>query len=266
MGYGISDIGGGGIAGSGSQVAGNSPSSISHLSYSTSTRVLVQPFPADERGLEMVEAERKERGKNRIVYVGAGGTIMEKGWREFLAQVKKEPLAKEVAIEIYGTNPFWKEGERRYLQSIAEQMGIKGLVIEEPKRVSYERSLALAKGADGLLVLGVDDPNYQPSKLHTYLATGLPLLILAREGSKLPRQMENVEGVKVLRFEGVKVPSSTVNSFGGAASEGSQGGMREYLQSVKDGKRWPGRPRLTAREAAVEHSKLFEKVVEAVSR
>ena len=250
------------------QAAGtlDSPSSISHLPSPTSTRVLVQPFPADEKGLEMVEGEKRGTEKKRIVYVGAGQAIMEKGWREFLGQLKKEPLARQVGIEIYGTNPFWKEGERRYLQSIAKEEGLSGLVIEEPKRVSYQRSLALAKGADGLLVLGVDDPNYQPSKLHTYLATGLPLLILAREGSTLPRQMENVEGVKVLRFEGVKVPSSTVNSFGGAASEGSQGGMREYLQSVKDGKRWPGRPRLTAREAAIGHSQLFERVVGAVSR
>ncbi len=224
-------------------------------------RVLVQPFPADERGLEMVEAERRETGKKRIVYVGAGGTIMEKGWREFLGQLRKEPLANEVGIEIYGTDPFWKEGERRHLQSIAEEMGLKGMVIEEPKRVSYERSMALAKGADGLLVLGVDDPNYQPSKLHTYLATGLPVLILAREGSTLPRQMEDVEGVKVLRFEGAKVLS-----FGGPNEGQVEGGMREYFQNVKEGSRWPGRPRLTAKEAAIGHSQLFEKVVGAVSR
>ena len=125
----------------------NSPSSISDLPYPTSTRVLVQPFPADERGLEMVKAGRRETGKKRIVYVGAGGTIMEKGWREFLMQLKKEPLAKEVVIEIYGTDPFWKTGHRVYLQEIAEEMGLGGLVVEEPTRVSYERSLALVKGA-----------------------------------------------------------------------------------------------------------------------
>ena len=93
-------------------------------------------------------------GKRRIVYVGAGGSIVEKGWREFLMALKKEPLAGKVGIEIYGTNPFWKDGEPRFLQSIAEEMGLRGLVVEEPTRVSYERSLALVKGADGLLVLG----------------------------------------------------------------------------------------------------------------
>ena len=213
----------------------------------------------------MVEAERRETGKKRIVYVGAGGTIMEKGWREFLAQLKKEPLAKEVGIEIYGTDPFWKEGERRHLQSIAEEMGLKGMVIEEPKRISYERSLALVKGADGLLVLGVDDPNYQPSKLHTYLATGLPVLVLCHERSDLPRQVGGVEGVKVLRFEGAEEPSFATSSPGGAASEGSKGGMREYFQNVKEGSRWPNRSRLTAKEAAIGHSQLFKKVVAAVS-
>ena len=152
-----------------------------------------------------------------------------------------------------------------------------GLVIEEPKRVSYQRSLALAKGADGLLVLGVDDPNYQPSKLHTYLAVGLPVMVLCHEQSDLTRQLKGVEGVKLLGFEGERRPSFATNhaewgeasSFAKATedkSEGSQGGMREYLQNIKEGKRWPNRSRLTAREAAIEHSKLFEKIVGAVSR
>jgi hypothetical protein len=229
-------------------------------------RVLVQPFPSDERGLEMVKAERRETGKKRIVYVGAGGAIMEKGWREFLAQLKKEPLAGEVVIEIYGTDPFWKTGDRVYLQKISEEMGLRGLVVEEPKRVAYERSLALVKGADGLLVLGVDDPNYQPSKLHTYLATGLPVMVLARAGSDLPRQIEGVEGVNILKFEAERRPSFAANSCGGVATEGSQGGIGEYLQSVKEGKRWPGRRRLTVKEAAITHAQLFNALTRAVSR
>jgi glycosyltransferase involved in cell wall biosynthesis len=252
MGDGRSEIGTPGVAGGGSLVAGNFPSSISDLPYPTSTHVLVQPFPADERGLEMVKAERRETGKKRIVYVGAGGNIMERGWKEFLGQLKKEPLAKEVVIEIYGTDPFWKTGDRVYLQKISEEMGLRGLVVEEPTRVSYERSLALVKGADGLLVLGVDDPNYQPSKLHTYLATGLPAMVLCHQQSDVRRQMESVEGVKVLRFEGGKVIDS--------GKEQVESGMNEYLQSVKEGKRWPQRKRLTAGEAAFSHAQLFSAV------
>ena len=223
-------------------------------------RVLVEPFPADEKGLEMVEVEKKKTGKRRIVYVGAGGSIMEKGWREFLMALKKEPLAGKVGIEIYGTNPFWKDGEPRFLQSIAEEMGLRGLVVEEPTRVSYERSLALVKGADGLLVLGVDDPNYQPSKLHTYLATELPVMVLCHQQSDLPQQLEGLEGVNILKFEAERRPSFAANSCGGAATEGSQGGIEEYLQNVNEGKRWPGRKRLTVKEAAAGHVRLFNAV------
>lgn len=210
--------------------------------------VLVQPFPADERALEMAKAERGRAGKKRIVYVGAGGTIMEKGWREFLAALKKESASREIIIEIYGTNPFWKEGDRRFLQAIAEEMGLPGVVIEEPTRVSYERSLALVKGADGLLVLGVDDPNYQPSKLHTYLATGLPIMVLARAGSALPDQLRGVgDGVGLLEF--------------GEGGRGQlEGGIRCYLEAVKGANRWPGRRFLTAGEGVLAHIKFFEKV------
>jgi len=196
----------------------------------------------------MVEAEKRETGKKRIVYVGAGGTIMEKGWREFLGQLKNEPLAKEVGVEIYGTNTAWKEGDRPYLQGIADEMGLKGFVIEEPKRVSYGQSLALVKGADGLLVLGVDDPNYQPSKLHTYLATGLAVLVLCHERSDLKRQLNGIEGVNIL-------------SFGGPNEDQVEGGMREYFQNVNEGRRWPNRLRLTAKEAAISHLRFFTKII-----
>ncbi len=233
-------------------------------------RVLVQPFPADEEGLRRVRPERGETGRKRIVYCGAGGNIMERGWREFLRQWKKEGEA-EVCVEIHGTETHWTGGRRPYLEAVAEEEGMKGLVIEEPERITYERSLALIQGADGLLVLGVDDPHYQPSKLHTYLATGLPVMVLARAGSDLPRQMEGVEGVNILRFQAERRPSFAANSYGGAASsfaeasedksEGSQFGIREYLQSVKEGRRWPGRKRLTAKEAAISHLSFFTNII-----
>ena len=106
------------------------------------------------------------------------------------------------------------------------------------------------KGADGLLVLGVDDPNYQPSKLHTYLATGLPVMVLCHQLSDVRWQIEGVEGVKVLRFEGGKVT---------ATSEKGQveSGIKEYLEAVKESKGWPKRRRLTVKEAAAGHAKLF---------
>ena len=231
------------------QAAGalDSPSSISHLPYSTSTRVLVQPFPADEEGLRRVRPERRETGRKRIVYCGAGGNIMEKGLREFLRQWKREGDAG-MSVEIHGTETHWTEGKRPYLEAVAEEEGMRGLVTEEPRRITYERSLALIQGADGLLVLGVDDPHYQPSKLHTYLATGLPMLVICHVRSDLPRQMERIEGVHILRF--------------GASDMGQgEGAMREYLQNINEGKRWPNRSRLTAGEAGIRHLKFFTKII-----
>jgi len=210
-------------------------------------RVLVQPFPADEEGLRRVRPERRETGRKRIVYCGAGGNIMEKGLREFLRQWKREGDAG-MSVEIHGTETHWTEGKRPYLEAVAEEEGMRGLVTEEPRRITYERSLALIQGADGLLVLGVDDPHYQPSKLHTYLATGLPMLVICHVRSDLPRQMERIEGVHILRF--------------GASDMGQgEGAMREYLQNINEGKRWPNRSRLTAGEAGIRHLKFFTKII-----
>ena len=59
--------------------------------------------------------------------------------------------------------------------------------------------------------------------------------------------------MKVLRFEGGKVIIS--------GKEQVESGIKEYLEAVKQLKRWPGRKRLTVKEAAAGHAKLFASLV-----
>ena len=59
-----------------------------------------------------------------------------------------------------------------------------GLVEENPTIVPYSRSLELMRQADGLLVLGVNDSAYMPSKLFSYARSGKPLLVSLVAGSQ----------------------------------------------------------------------------------
>jgi len=77
----------------------------------------------------------------------------------------------------------WQIGEARSLADIAAKWGIDDLVREEPRRLSYRRSLELLIQSDGSLIFGVEDAAYMPSKLFSYALSGKPLLaILHRDG------------------------------------------------------------------------------------
>ncbi len=212
-------------------------------------RTLVQPFPADMPGLKSVVIERPESKFKRIVYIGAGGTIMENGWRALLEAWKVAGSAG-LSIEIHGTAGPWRPGQTGYLQAVAERSRVSN-VDECPARIPYGMSLELVKGADGLLVLGVDDPNYRPSKLHTYLATGLPILVVAHERSGSIRWLESAgPGIHVVRF--------------GEAlhTEGNERAVAAFVAEVESAKRWNTAERvvLLPAVAAAEHAKFFDRV------
>jgi len=220
-----------------------------HARWRRHERILVQPFPADVPGLEAAVADRPESKAKRVVYVGAGGTIMEKGWRTLLGAWKEVPAAA-IGMEIYGTAGPWRPGQKGHLQAVAEQTGVSN-ADERPARIPYARSLELVKGADGLLVLGVDDPNYRPSKLHTYLATGLPVLVVVHERSGLIKWLERAgPGIHVVRF--------------GEAThaENNKKAVETFAEEVESAKRWNivERAVLSPDAAAAEHAAFFDRV------
>ena len=213
-------------------------------------RILIQPFPADMSGLEAATPDRPAMQKKRIVYVGAGGEIMERGWRALL-EAWQEVASENFSVEIHGTAGPWRPGQTGHLQALAQASGIRN-VDERPARIPYARSLKLVKGADGLLVLGVDDPHYRPSKLHTYLATGLPILVIAHERSGLVKWLESAgPGIHIIRF--------------GELSSDAQSNKREakaFISAVCAARHWKIEDRkiLLPADAAAEHAKMFGRI------
>lgn len=64
----------------------------------------------------------------------------------------------------------------RFFGEEAAAVGVGDLVLEDPRIVAYSDAVSWVVAADGLLVLGVDDSAYMPSKLFLYALTGKPLL------------------------------------------------------------------------------------------
>lgn len=171
----------------------------------TTQRRAVFPFPANESdlrhaaGSSPASGERTNDRPTEIVYVGAGGQIMMKSFLrivDVLLDIEKhEPaLLLNIKIRLFGTYAYWKEGDSKPLQEAAVSRGV-GFVEEHPARITYSSAMKLISRADGLLILGVDDPGYVPSKFFTYSLTGKPLLVCLHADSQANRYFERVPGL-----------------------------------------------------------------------
>jgi Glycosyl transferase 4-like domain len=149
-------------------------------------RTAVIPFAVRAEDLDDAAQSAPHRGtetrnRARIVYVGAGGPVMARSFAvlcKTLVQLRHDrpTLIENVTIALSGTMLGWREGERCHLAEIARVHGLGDIVEENPRRLSYRRSLEELAGADGTLILGVDEQGYMPSKLFSYALSGRPLL------------------------------------------------------------------------------------------
>jgi len=218
-------------------------------------RYLVQPFPADLQALRSGGSGHGpgDIGLIDVVYVGAGGSIMEKGWQELVRVLSAEKLPARLRIRLIGTDTNWTENRKRPLQDMARSASLGNVVAEEPARISYTESMALTKHAEGLLVLGVDDANYRPSKLQTCIASGKPLLVVVHADSAMIRVLDQAgPGVQVVRFGGAEDDDDR-----------NRAAVRDFLADVAQKRRWTNAERsfLSPQDAAAGHAELFNRVV-----
>lgn len=196
-----------------------------------------------------------------IVYAGAGRSIMAKSFRRIcqgLARLKqREPdLVNDIRIRLLGTYAYWRPGEPTELQALAEGEGVGELVEEKPARIGYVAALGMALRADGLLVLGVDDPAYMPSKLFLYALTGKPLLVCMHVNSQVNDYFERWPEL------------GTLIHFSGLAEAEAEEDARlmEFLKWVAEGKIFPResiRAAFSAAAMARRHVELFERCIKS---
>lgn len=208
---------------------------------------------------ESPESAARSGGERRlrIVYVGAGGAIMGRAMRALcrhLRQLRDNDPGRigGLRIELVGTTFLWRPGDPKVLGEMATAAGLGDMFVEEPERLSYGDALRRIRGADGLLVLGVDDAGYMPSKLFLYAATGLPLLACLRADS---------EGARHVRARPELCRLITFSESEAASGEDDMKTLRLFLAEVRDGRRIDRGGALagfTSEDDALEHAGLFD--------
>ena len=227
-------------------------------------RAVTIPFAVREEDFAAVPETHLSDGKSGIfdvVYVGVGAEIMAKSFREITESVARlrrsgDPLVGRLRIRLFGTDGRWSDGRPRILRDVAAESGVGDLVEEQPTILPYRKALELAAGADGLLVLGVDDPAYMPSKLFLYASTGKPLLASMRHNSQVNGYFAKYADL------------GRVMSFGKAAGSEQRNdeALRSFLQDMAEGKRFArkeARRDFSAKRMAEAHAELFERIAAA---
>lgn len=202
-------------------------------------------------------AKRDAKDVFDVVYVGVGAEIMAKSFKaiaESMARLRQEgdPLVERLRIHLSGTDGRWCNGRKKILRDIAIEAGVGDLVAEEPAIVPYREALARASNANGLLVLGVDDSAYMPSKLFLYASSKKPLLASMRHDSQ------------VNAYFARSADLGRLMSFGAAKKESrNDEALRSFLQDLVEQRvfnRSEVRREFSALKMAEKHAELFKRL------
>ena len=174
--------------------------------------VLVQPFPGAVGDFERLPPPSPvshagewavSGGLVHWVYVGRGGPDMAKAFRAILLAMRDhapEGLLRRIRLHLVGTSYSPPGTGSPTLEPIARELGLGGLVNEQPDRIPYSETLALLRRADALVMPGSDDPAYTASKIYPYLLARKPLLVVCHENSSMTSLVARVGGATCVPF------------------------------------------------------------------
>jgi hypothetical protein len=152
------------------------------------------PFGASERDFDLLgklnvePAVQRRPNSCNIVYAGAAGPYMIRSLRLLFKAIadarKRDPdFWRQVQFHFIGTSYAPNPRDDGVVSQIADEFGLTNCVSEQTQRISYFQTLATLRAADGLLILGSDSPDYNPSKIATYLMARRPILAVMHEKS-----------------------------------------------------------------------------------
>jgi len=117
----------------------------------------------------------------QLVYVGRGGydmhpaaTLLFQSFKKLLAQNKSKYEC--FRFHFIGTSYAPKGMGTKTIEPLAQKMGLGNYVTEQTDRISFYESIRTLQEANGLIILGSNDPQYTASKIYPYILAKKPLL------------------------------------------------------------------------------------------
>ncbi|MNK56815.1 hypothetical protein D3C87_758630 [compost metagenome] len=136
-----------------------------------------------------------DNSKINLVYVGRGGFDMQQSVSLLLKNFKKGidqnvEGFKDVHFHFIGTSYAPAGTGTPTLMPIATNLGLADYVSEYTDRIGFYQSINQLQCADGLIVLGSDDPAYTASKLYPYILAKKNILAILHSKSSAAKIIE----------------------------------------------------------------------------
>ena len=221
------------------------------------------PFGFCEKDFSITISSKPTRKVKEIVYVGVGSELMIKSFHRILEGIlavaaTNPKTLKKIRLRLYGTDGRWKPGQPKILQELAQSLGLGEIVEEDPRNLPYSKSLDLMRNADGLLVLGVEDLAYMPSKLFSYSRSGKPLLACLVSGSQALEYFRSTPEISHFitfgKFKKIKEREDVTRSFLEDVINGKKNMRKKVFEKFSDV------------AMANRHAEVFEKILHPLKK
>jgi len=200
------------------------------------------PFGASERDFDVALAKGGTPAADpwRGVYVGAGGTIMSTAarilFRALASGRARGERFRRVTLEFTGTSYAPAAQARPSLAPIAAAEAVGDRVQESTDRIGYQAALRALRSAGFLVLIGSDDPDYNASKVFTYLLAQRPLIAIVHEASPMAELLRRSRANVVVTFasrEDIEGPAARLEAEWAALLETLPDAPAPSLEAVQ---------------------------------
>lgn len=138
----------------------------------------------------------KDNGKINLVYIGRGGFDMQQSVSLLLKAFKRGidqnvDRFKDIHLHFIGTSYAPTGSGIATLMPIANNLELANYVTEYTDRIGYYQSINHLQCANGLIVLGSNDPAYSASKIYPYIFAKKNLLAILHPKSSAAQIIED---------------------------------------------------------------------------
>ncbi len=174
---------------------------------------------AEQNSLLSEYVYKRDNGKVNLVYIGRGGFDMQQSVSLLLKMFKRVidqnvDGFEKVHFHFIGTSYAPNGSGTQTLIPIAKKLGLSKYVSEYTDRIGFYQSINHLQHADGLIVLGSNDPAYTASKLYPYILARQNLLAILHPKSSAAQIIEECNaGFLITLNSDIEQAFNVFNSF-----------------------------------------------------
>jgi glycosyltransferase involved in cell wall biosynthesis len=145
------------------------------------------------------------------------GPVMELLLRAFAQARRAQPLLMDrVDLLFVGTSNQPDDKTTFSVKPIAIDLGVADAVQEIPQRLPFLEAISILSCADGILLIGSDEPHYTASKIYPALMAQRPCLSIFHESSSSHEILSRASGVIAFGFSGAAMLQKLVEPLADA--------------------------------------------------